>query len=330
MLTQTPASGIPGFDPEFQDLDHYIRVITDRIWEQGRTLDILRYYSDPCVVETPLSVTTSVQDVVDGTRATQLQFPDRRLLAEDIIISGEPVHGFLSSHRICSPMTHSGIGVFGPPTGRKVHALTIADCVCKNNRVVHEWLVRDQAAIALQIGTTPQDLAQKWLAARPGWRKPKAGPPPEGYVSHLSSSPWAQRHALGIESFLRRQPNDVSPYYDDAIHQTSPGNAVQRGHTEVASFWHIYASAFEVKEFHLEHLAAMADQAVSGRPQRLAMRFRALCVHQSGAENTRFGPPTGKPVELLGIVHAEFVQGRVLREWVLMDEVAIWMQILRT
>jgi hypothetical protein len=27
-------------------------------------------------------------------------------------------------------------------------------------------------------------------------------------------------------------------------------------------------------------------------------------------------------------VHAEFAQGRVLREWVLIDDVALWMQVL--
>jgi hypothetical protein len=27
-------------------------------------------------------------------------------------------------------------------------------------------------------------------------------------------------------------------------------------------------------------------------------------------------------------VHAELVQGRVLREWVLIDDVALWMQVL--
>jgi hypothetical protein len=30
----------------------------------------------------------------------------------------------------------------------------------------------------------------------------------------------------------------------------------------------------------------------------------------------------------MGIVHAELVQGRVLREWVLIDDVALWMQVL--
>ena len=70
-----------GFDAEFQNLDHYIRVITDRIWE-GRQLDeIRRYYSADCAVETPSSVSIGVEPVIAGTRATLLAFPDRRLLA---------------------------------------------------------------------------------------------------------------------------------------------------------------------------------------------------------------------------------------------------------
>ena len=73
-----------GFDAEFRDLDHYIRAITERIWEGRRVDDIYAYYSDLCIVETPSSVSLSVDDVVSGTKATLAQFPDRRLLAEDI------------------------------------------------------------------------------------------------------------------------------------------------------------------------------------------------------------------------------------------------------
>jgi hypothetical protein len=111
-----------GFDTEFSNLDHYIRVITARIWEGRRIDDIRLYYSDPCVVETPMSVSSAVEDVVTGTRATLAMFPDRRLLAEDVIQSGDEEGGFLSSHRIISPMTHAGDGSFGRASGARVHA----------------------------------------------------------------------------------------------------------------------------------------------------------------------------------------------------------------
>ena len=59
-----------GFDAEFPDLDTYIRVITARIWEGRRLQDIRRYYADPCIVETPTGVTTTAQQVIDGTAST--------------------------------------------------------------------------------------------------------------------------------------------------------------------------------------------------------------------------------------------------------------------
>ncbi|MFN8985912.1 MAG: hypothetical protein ACK5VR_06330, partial [Burkholderiales bacterium] len=55
---QNVDAAMAGFDGEVRDLDHYIRVITERIWEGRRIGDIRRYYSDPCPVETPSSVST--------------------------------------------------------------------------------------------------------------------------------------------------------------------------------------------------------------------------------------------------------------------------------
>ena len=314
-----------GFDAEFRDLDHYIRVITDRIWEGGRIDDIGLYYSDPCIVDTPAAVSTSVQQVIDGTRATLVMFPDRRLLAEDILQSGDDAGGYLSSHRIISTMTHRGDGVFGQASAKRVHARTIADCVCKNNRVVHEWLVRDQGAIALQIGQQPRDLAQTWLNQRGGWNKPVAGPAPDGYRSHVDQHPVAQAYAQAIEAVARGQKLATS-VYDEAVHHIGPCETTRYGHVEVAGYWQSLFAALQVERFDIEHL--VLNQG-GGRPDRVALRWRAATRHTNyGAADGCFGPASGHTVEVMGINHAEIVDGKVLREWVLIDDVALWMQIL--
>ena len=322
------AAGMRGFAAEFRDLDHYIRVITERIWEGRRIDDIRIYYSDPCVVETSTSVSSSVEDVIAGTRATLDMFPDRRILAEDIIQSGDAHGGFLSSHRIISTMTHAGDGIFGKATGRRVHTRTVADCVCKDNRIIHEWLVRDQAATALQLGTTPRALAQEWLDQRGAWNKPVAGPAPAGYVSHVSSDPVARRYAQLLEGFSRLDLA-VDALYDDAAHLIGPGERSYYGHAEIAGFWRELFSALRVSTFAVEHLALQCDMAQSGRADRVAIRFRAQTLHEPLiTDANRYGEGTGRPVELLGIVHAEFVRGRVIRQWLVLDDVATWMQIL--
>ena len=323
-----------GFDSEFHDLAHYIRVITDRIWEGRRVDDIHVYYSDPCIVETALSVSTSIDEVVAGTHATLAMFPDRRLLAEDVIQSGDSSGAYLSSHRIISPMTHLGAGNFGPPTGRRIHARTIADCVCLNNRIVHEWLVRDHAAIARQIGMTPQELAHQWLEQRGGWTKGIAGPAPHGYDSHISTDPLAVVYAQAIEGFAYRRGRreSVEQIYDDAAQQTGPGETVCYGQAEIASFWQGLFGALQVEHFAVEHLALQAgrfNSSVNGIADRVALRFRAKATHSlDDLGINRYGIHSGRAVELLGILHAEFSAGRVVREWVLVDDVAIWMQIL--
>ena len=320
-MNRSDVADMAGFDPEFSDLDDYIRVITRRIWEERRIDDIRRYYSDPCVVETPSSVTTGVEDVIAGTKATLAQFPDRRLLAEDIIESGDAQRGYLSSHRIISTMTHLGDGAFGKATGRRIHVRTIADCACKENRIIHEWLVRDQAAIAYQIGIEPRALAQRWLDERGGWDKAAAPVPPAGYESHVSNESLAAGYAQAVHEFANRR-GQIALAYDDAVHHIGPGGRTLFGHDEVASFWRQLFAALEVQSFAVEHLTL---QRGDGRADRVAFRWRAKALHQGAGP---YGAPTGKPIELMGINHAEFFRGRVLREWVLVDDVALWMQVL--
>ena len=51
-------------------------------------------------------------------------------------------------HRLHSTATHANPGVYGAPTGKKLHYRIIADCHAKNNQIDDEWLIRDQARCA--------------------------------------------------------------------------------------------------------------------------------------------------------------------------------------
>ena len=314
---------IKGFDAEFSNLDHYIRVITDRIWEGRRIDDINRYYSSDCAVETPSSVSVGAKAVIDGTIATLNAFPDRRLLAEDIIISGSSEGGYLSSHRIFSPMTHAGAGVFGTPSHRIIYARTIADCVCINNKIVHEWLVRDQAAIARQIGSNEKELAQKWLDASGGYFKAAMPAAPSYYVSHIEQKGHAAKYADFLDQIFRSfQKINADHFYAQQIISALPGGESAVGQNQIMQFWQSLAGSLELSSFQVEHSVANERE---GRPTAVAVRWRANGIHKFSG---RYGQPTGRPLEILGITHVEFQDDRVVREWHLIDDVAIWMQIL--
>ena len=121
-------SGVSDFEAEFVDLPHYIRVITARIWEACCIGDINRYHSDPCIVETPLVVSTCLTDVIVSSRPTLKTFPDRRFLAEDVFVSGDDQNGYLNSYAIIPPLTRLSDCAFGLATGKKIHARSIAGC----------------------------------------------------------------------------------------------------------------------------------------------------------------------------------------------------------
>ena len=60
-------------------------------------------------------------------------------------------------------------------------------------------------------------------------------------------------------------------------------------------------------------------------PPRAALRWSLDGNHDGGG---MFGPPTGAPVHVMGLSHAEFGPWGLRREYVLIDEIAIWTQIL--
>jgi hypothetical protein len=314
-----------GFDPTFADLDDYIRVITARIWEGREVHRIAEWYGADCAVITPGGTQRGVDAVVRGTLETLHQFPDRRLLCEDIVSAGDDERGFLSSHRIASTMTHRGDGAFGAATGRSVRVRTVADCVCRDNRIVHEWLVRDQGAIALQLGLTPRGLAETWQAQRGAPALPLDQPAPPAFWSDPQhDTPGATLLRDTYTALWSGDLSVLSRHADEALDLRGPSGLQGMGVADAEAFWFGFTAAFAGATLHVDSLAERIEPQ---RTPRVAMRWRVVGRHTGGG---RYGPATQRPVEILGITHAEVdpVRRRILREWLLVDEVALWMQLL--
>lgn len=320
-----------GFDAEFEDLEDYILTITARIWEGRDVGAIRRYYAPGCIVRTPMGVTTGPEPIVAGTLETLHAFPDRRLLSEDVIASGDEDAGFYSSHRIVSPMRHRGDGAFGAATGRHVRARTIADCVVRANQVQEEWLVRDQAAIVRQIGADPRVFAAEALAREvEAGRTPVVFTPavdvageyrvPAGPTDNLLDE--AARYGDLLQSlWCERDLSVVNDVYDEAVSLELPAGESASGRAGADRFWLGYLAAFPDAQLSVEHLIGRADP---GRAVRVAARWSVQATHSGRGA---FGAPTGANVYVMAISHAEIVGGRVIREWTLVDELAIWRQI---
>lgn len=321
--------GMKGFDPDFRDLPDYIVQITERIWE-GRGVGLIRrWYSQDCLVHTTMGPFTGAETMVAGTLETLNALPDRRLLPEDVIWSGDEEAGFLSSHRLICPGHHWGESVMGPPTGRAVTVRAIADCFCINNRIVEEWLIRDYAGLARQIGRDPAELGEQLAASDraaglgPWHLEDAARLRREGQLRAPvhQDHPAARMVREAMAEIWNGNLQAVREAYHPACSVHLPGFSTAYGHEQFFHFMFGYLSAFPDAKLAIEHSIARED---SGLPMRVATRWWLAGTHTG---HGRFGAPSGATVLILGVTHSHLVEGRIREEWILVDEVAIHKQI---
>ncbi len=320
-----------GFDDKFTDFPDYIIGITKEIWEDRGIATLHRYYSEDIVVRSPGSVVLGNQNVIGATMATLAEFPDRQLLGEDVIWSGDPDAGMLSSHRIYSTATHGGDGVYGKASGRKLGYRILADCHAIDNQINDEWLIRDQGAIVRQMGLEPAAYARALIEREGGAEHcvlpltPKTDQPGP-YTGCGNDSEWGQRHADVLTRIMGADMAVIEQAYDRGAHLEYPGGQTGHSFVDADHFWMGLRASFPNAEFTIHHQIGRDDVMM---PPRSALRWSLWGKHDGWGS---FGTPTGAEVYVLGISHAEFgalVGGepKLRREWTLFDETAIWKQI---
>ena len=321
-----------GFDPKFKDFPDYIIGITKEIWEGRGIATLHQYYSDDIVVRSPASVVVGNQGVIAATMATLAEFPDRTLLGEDVIWSGDEDAGFLSSHRLFSTATHTGDGAYGAATGKSLRYRIIADCAAKDNVIYDEWLIRDQGAIMRQLGVEPKRYAADRLVAEGG---PQACIKPltpatdikGAYAGTGNDNAFGARYADLLTRIMGADMRAIPQVYDRAVQLEIPGGQTVQSFSGADRFWMGLRAAFPSATFTIHHQIGREDPMM---PPRAALRWSLHGKHDGFG---MFGEPTGTEVYILGLSHAEFGpfgrdDGSIRREWVLFDETAIWKQIL--
>lgn len=314
------------FSPEFKTPEQYIIDITYKIWEERGVGRIKDWYASEAIVRTPHGVTNSVESVIQHTLDTMHEFPNRELLAEDVII-GEKGEGFLSSHRVRSTATHLHDGAFGTATHRPITMLAIADCLCRDNQVVEEWLLRDQAAIALQLGLDPvafgMALGEKNPdaytvgndAMRQRWYDPN------GYTV-VGDTAIAERIRSTYEAIWQdKNLNVMTESYDRAVRFEGTEGQVCYGCARTGDFLTSILASIPDGNFEAHHIVVRQE---AERAIRVALRW-SYCGTHSGFG--RYGTATQVPLALLGISHFELRDGLIVNKWMLLDETAIYAQI---
>ncbi len=318
-----------GFDDEFVDIVDYIIRITHRIWEQkdiGRCYD---YYADYCPVHTLGGYCDSVEVVVQNTLKTIAAFPDRSLIGENVIWSYDEDETYYSSHRITSIMTNKNASEFGPATGNTGRVMTIADCVCKDNRIVYEWLMRDNSFLVKQLGISPFDAAKfqaqqpiseefaSWIASE--YKRVRAR------KAMLTASPkGVEEDHFGFVSkwvdtiFNQKNFNQLAQLYHLTAKVQWPGGRRTTGLPGIAGILTQWLAQCPDSRATLDHIAVVPFGS-----ERIDIAIRWSLAGTFSSRDAQYSQFSGQALFLLAATHLRIHQGKIEQEWTVFDEVSM-------
>lgn len=322
-----------GFDTEFTDIVDYILRITYRIWEGKQVGLCFDYYSEDCPVYTLSGVTIGAAEVTQNTLATLASFPDRKLHADNIIWGGDDKNGFHTSHLISTEMTNLGDTEYGSATGKFAKIQVIAHCVVKDNRIIEEWLVRDNYSLVEQLGFNPEEIAicQASTPVQERYREWH-----ESEVARLASSVSHERLAMtgdeSVEPNLQarlhniwnaRMVGDVFSIYANTAEMHASANRDFTGHEAIAQFYLSFLGTFSELKFSIDY---SCDNSHKSNGSYIAVRWTLTGKHTGGA---LFGQATGATVLILGESQYRFEDNKIVEEWTVFDQLAVMSQIER-
>lgn len=330
---QTRRQSLAGFDDDYVDIVDYIIQITHRIWEEKAIGLIYDTYIHNISIWTTEGRSYGRDEVVAGTIRTLAAYPDVRLYGDEVIWSGNDEDGFHTSHRIVWAAHNTGYSVYGPPTGRRILRTGIANCLVKDNRIVEEWIARDEMAAVLQLGYDPFEAAAQMV-------------PQGGIAAHQAAfgelervqgqstprrMPPRSEPGFDLEDFVRRtyheiwdwrMLNKIDAYYAPGfVCHTVPARRLVGPGPYKAHLLGLMA-AFPDAHLVIEHLYWMGD----GRGgYKVMVRWNLQGTHRGPGP---YGPPSGKRVSLMGISHLHIAGGKILEEWMVYDEFALLKQLV--
>ncbi len=325
---------LAGFDDDYVDIVDYIVRCTHKIWEERGVGLIYSHYGHNIVIHTSDGTTYGRDKVIADTIKTLNAFPDIRLYADDVIWSGNEEDGFHSSHRISWMGHNRGHSIYGPPTGRKVTRYGVAHCLVKENRIVEEWICRDELALVRQLGFDEHALAREIALKNAEMGITPPVPPMPGEVDRLHGqttpeAPLAPGDEADLEGFVRRSfhelwnwrlLNKVRDYYVPGYLAWVPPYRKIYGQSNYTAWMLSLMAAFSDLSLTIDHVCSLGTT----QDGRVATRWWIQGTHDGPGI---FGEPTGKRIHILGITHHEMKDGKFTQEWTCFDQFALLKQL---
>ena len=333
---RAPVQGMDGFDPCYSDIVDYIIRCTHKIWDERDVGLIYTPYTHNIVLYLPTGTIYNREDVVRDTIQRLVSLPERRGNATHVIWNGDDKDGFYTSHLVTGSGRYSQNGHYGPANGRTFVSRTVADCMIHRNKIYREWVVSDQMAIIQQLGLDPQAYAEKVARSKLSQGLTQLDIGETGLM--LGQYPPAEKADLSIagtdlerqtlswlhEVFNRKMFGKIRDVYAPTVMWHGPLMKELYG---IASVMHQtigLIGAFPDAVFAPQHICSTPCNEGG---TKVAVRWVMEGHHLGFGGLESLGDPTGKRVQVMGMSHYHYKDGKIVDEWCVYDELALLVQI---
>lgn len=327
------AQSLRGFDPIYTDIVDYIVRCTHRIWDERDIGLIYSHYTHNADVYYNLKSVHDRETIVRDTIQRLVLFPERRGMATQVIWRGDDTDGFYTSHLVTGTGRHTQDGPYGRPTGRTFTTRTIADCMILENRIYREWIMTDGMGLIRQLGLDPHPIAE--AAARdihatgqplldPGETRRMIGQyPPEATADTSIANTDNEARLLGWlhEMFNHRMFGMIDRIYAPTIRYHGSPKRELTGRAGVLHALMQLIGTIPDCAFIPQHICSVPSEEGG---EKIAVRW-TMDGHHLGYG--LMGAPTGHRILLLGASHFHIINGRIVEQWDVYDEMAMLTQI---
>lgn len=335
--TNRPRSqSLNGFDDIYTDIVDYIIRCTHKIWDERDIGLIYTHYTHNCVLYGTTGTIYNREDVVRDTIQRLVSFPERRGMGTQVIWNGNDKDGFYTSHLVTGSGRHTQYGHLGQPTGKPFVSRTIADCMVFENKIYREWVVADTMAIIQQLGLDPHHFAMKTAKAKfdaglisldIGENRRFLGqtPPNEKADTSLAHNDIeAQTIEMLHEVFTKRMFGQIARDYAPNAQYHGPLMKELYGQAAIIHQHLGLIGSLPDASFEIQHVASnLCEEGGT----KVAVRWLMEGHHLGYGILGTLGDPTGKRVQVMGMTHYHWKNGKIVDEWNVYDELSLLVQV---
>lgn len=332
----TRTQSLQGFDAIYTDIVDYIVRCTHRIWDERDIGLIYTHYTHNCILYGTTGTIYTREEIVRDTIQRLVSFPERRGMATQVIWNGNDRDGFYTSHLVTGTGRHSQNGAMGRATGRPFTSRTIADCMILENRIYREWVVADSTAIMQQLGVDVEAYAARvaqvsfdkgMVSLDIGENRLMIGQnPPVAEADVTLAHTDLERHTLRWlhDVYNRKMFGTIAAVYAPTVQYHGPLMAELYGVAAVIHQTLGLVGSLPDAVFAPQHVCSVPCEEGG---EKVAVRWIMEGHHLGYGILSHLGAPTGKRVQVMGMSHFHYKDGKIVDEWRVYDEASLLVQV---